>query len=73
MAVRRISRQFSDRLLSLFTPPGQALYRFRCRSFVCGWQGCLQMTEHDEELLYDDVMPAPPQGHHSRGAVPPAN
>jgi len=39
-SVNRVRRRFVDRLVSLFYP----VHRYRCRSFVCSWEGNLRYT-----------------------------
>jgi hypothetical protein len=44
--VNRVPRRFIDRLLSLAYP----VHRYRCRSFICTWEG---------NMLYDAKGPDP--------------
>jgi hypothetical protein len=35
--LKRVHRNFGERVLSIVSPR----FRYRCRSFFCGWEGCL--------------------------------
>ena len=61
----RIPRRFIDRLFSL----AWSVHRYRCRSFICNWEGNLLYDAQAPDLWDDEASPAP--GRAPAGSVAP--
>ena len=66
-SVNRVPRRFIDRLISLAYP----VHRYRCRSFICNWEGNLLYEAQDADAWDDEASAAPGQAP-ARGVAPDA-